>query len=224
MDRHAQPTVGQQPMSDGTDRPMPRDGGGNNGQEQPIGLQSTDLFADLTQLRLSQDFAASCGVKKALLTVPVRKPTKEMFVRTHPQMRIETFVIELKDEKETYMVSPALWAELANESTFSPRALITAMNRQGVLSIWPIRLPGPDGKIDNWSRSALEAAAMAETRWVRVAANMPLGAYDVFEASANWPQPDWPTLPFNEILRIAFKGRIIETLDHPVLRRLRGKD
>lgn len=197
-----------------------------NGQAPPSSdtgpTPTVDVFADLAGLRLSQDFA-SVGVKKALLTVPVRKPAKEWFVRTNPALRIETAVLELKEERETYIVSRTLWPELASESTFGPRALLAAMNRQSVLHVWPIRLPGPDGKIDDWNRSALEAASMAETQWVRVAANMHLGAYDVYTATADWPAPEWPDLPFNELLRIAFKGRIIDTLDHPVIKRLRGE-
>jgi hypothetical protein len=182
-----------------------------------------DLFADLGALRLSQDFGQSLGVKKALLTIPVRKPAKEWFIRTSPNLRIETCVLELKEDRETYLVAPALWRELASESTFGPRALYAAMNRQGVLFVWPIRLPGPDGKIDDWNRSALDAASMAETQWIRVASNMALCAYDVFTASAEWPEPDWPDLLLGEILRIAFKGRVIESLDHPTLKRLRGE-
>jgi hypothetical protein len=198
----------------------------NNGQAptKPLAKPTApDLFADLGALRLSQDFGQSLGVKKALLTVPVKKPAKEWFIRTNPALRLESCVLELKEDRETYLVAPALWPELAAESTFGPRALYAAMSRQKVLFVWPIRLPGPDGKIDEWNRSALDAAAMAETQWVRVASNMPLGAYDVLTASAEWPEPDWPDLPFNEILRIAFKGRVIESLDHPTLKRLRGE-
>src|SRR5262249_29659815 len=129
---------------------------------------------DPDSLRLSQDFAASLGVKKALLTVPVRKPDKAWFVRVHPDedYRLPTAVIELKEEQETYLVAPALWPELAAEATFSPRALFTAINRQGVVFLWPVRLPGPDGKIDDWNGSALEAAQLAQRKWVRVTANL----------------------------------------------------
>jgi hypothetical protein len=189
----------------------------------PAKPPASDIFADLGSLRLSQDFDASLGVKKTLLTVPVKKPAKEWFIRTNPELRIETYVLDLKEDREVYLVSRELWSELASESTFGPRALYAAMNRQNVLFIWPIRLPGADGKIDEWNRSALEAASMAETKWMRVASNMALGAYDVFQATADWPEPEWPALPFNEILRIAFKGRVIETMDHPTLKRLRGE-
>jgi hypothetical protein len=180
---------------------------------------------DPSSLRLSQDFGAAVGVKKAVLSVPVRKPDKSWFVRVHPEpaYRLQTAVVELKEDRETYLVAPALWSDLAMEATFGPRALYTTINRQGVLFLWQIRLPGSDGKIDEWSRTALEAAERATKGWVRVAANMGLGAYDVFQASGQLAEPDWPDVPFRELLRVAFKDRYIDTLDHPVLRKLRGE-
>jgi hypothetical protein len=181
-----------------------------------------DLFADLANLRLSQDFS-TCGVKKQLTTIPVRKPAKEWFVRIHPEMRIETAVLELKEDREVYLIQRELWPELASESTFGPRALFVAMNRQNVLFVWPVRMPRPDGRIDEWNRSALEAATLAENKWVRVASNISLGAYEVFTATADFPDPEWPKLSLGEILRIAFKGRVIDSLDHLVLQKLRGE-
>jgi hypothetical protein len=114
-------------------------------------------------------------------------------------------------------------SRLAGESTFSPRALFTAMNRQGVLFLWPARLPGADGKLDSWSQSALEAADMARRGWVRVAANMALGAYDIFQATGQLGDPEWPVEPMSDLLRVAFRDKYITTLDHPVLRKLRGE-
>jgi hypothetical protein len=180
---------------------------------------------DPAALRLSQDYAAGLGVKKELLTVPVRKPDKAWFVRVHPEAayRLETAVLELKEERETYLVAQPLWAELAGEPTFSPRLLATAVNRQGVLFLWPVRLPGLDGKLDAWSASALEAVELARTRWVRVSANLSLGAYDVHTATGNLPEPKWTEKPLAELLAVAFKGRLIDSLDHPVLRKLRGE-
>jgi hypothetical protein len=181
-----------------------------------------NLF-DPSHLRLSQNFTDMVGVKKALLTVPVRKPNRQDFIRVRPgeDYCLETAVLELKDERESYLVDPGLWAELPGEIV--PKVLFTTINRQGVLMLWPVRLPGEDGRHDEWNRSALEAAEMAQSRWVRVAANMSLGAYEVFEATGALPDPTWPDLSLHEILKIAFKGRYIAELDHPVIRRLRGE-
>ena len=60
------------------------------------------------------------------------------------------------------------------------------------------------------------------TRWVRLAANMSLGAYEVFAATADLPDPEWPSLSFQEILQIAFRDNFIENLEHPICKRLRG--
>ena len=180
---------------------------------------------DPETLRLSQDFGENFGVKKMIITVPVRKPTKEWFVQTHPDesYRLETRILELKDERENYLVDPSLWGHLSGESTFGPRLLQTSMTRQGVLFLWPIRLPGIDGKVDSWNQSAMEAAALAQGKWIRLSANMQLGGYDVFQATGVLPDPEWPALTLGEILRLAFKDHRIDSIDHPVLRKLRGE-
>lgn len=180
---------------------------------------------DVASLRLSQDFGSVVGVKPLLKTVPVKKPSKEWFVRTHPDpaYRLQTAVLELKEDRETYLVAPALWSALADEKTFSPRLLITSITRQGVPFLWPIRLPGADGKIDEWSRSAMGAADEAKSQWVRVTSNMSLGAYEVAVASGQMADPVWPDVSFQEIIKIAFRDKMISDWDHPILRRLRGE-
>jgi hypothetical protein len=180
---------------------------------------------DPASLRLSQSFTAVVGVKKALLSVPVRKPDKSWFVRAHPDpdYRLQTAVIELKEDRETYLVKGDLWPELAAEATFKPKLFVTAINRQNVAFLWEVNLPRPDGKTDEWTRTALEAVNRATKSWVRLTANMSLGAYDLFEATGALGEPEWPQTPFKELLRIAFKDRFISDLNHPVLRRLRGE-
>ena len=191
----------------------------------PSGVEkaSEDNPFDPSHLRLSQNFSKNIGVKKALLTIPVRKPGRQDFVRVHPNpdYRLETAVLELKEERETYLVDPALWPELPSE--LIPKVLFTTMNRQGVLSLWPVRMPGEDGRLDEWNNSALEAAEMAKNSWIRLVANMSLGAYEVYEAAGNLPEPEWPDLDFAEILKVAFKGQYITDIDHPVIRRLLGE-
>ena len=64
---------------------------------------------------------------------------------------------------------------------------------------------------------------MGTGKWIRVTANMSLGAYDVFETTGNLPEPQWPEQSFQELLRIAFKDHYIDEMNHPVLKRLRGE-
>jgi hypothetical protein len=178
---------------------------------------------DLEKLKLTQNFAANVGVKKALTMVPVRKPNRQEFVRVHPDQdyQFSTGVLELKEERETYLVDPDLWSELPGEIV--PKILLTTINKQDVLTIWPIKLPGDDGRLNNWPESAMEAAQLAQSQWVRVAANMSLGGYETFIATGDLPEPEWPDKSMQEIMDIAFKGKYIDSISHPVFRRLRGE-
>jgi hypothetical protein len=177
---------------------------------------------DLGNLRLSQSFTETAGVKKLLTTVPVRKPNPQDWVRVHPgsEYRENFPLIELKDEREEYVVAATLVPELVGE--FVSKTLYTTVNRQGVVSLWPVRLPDPDGREMEWHRSAREAAELAMNRWVRCKANRSLGAYDIFQAEACIAEPAWPDLTFQQIIRIAFRDRLITSMDHPVIKRLRG--
>jgi hypothetical protein len=178
---------------------------------------------DLLSLRMTQDFGSMVGVKKVITTIPVHKPHKQDFVRIRPgdDYQISTAVIEMKEDRETFLIAPELWNELPGE--IIPKIFLTGMTRQGVLFLWPIRLPNADGRHDNWNRSALEAAELAKRKWVKVVSNMSLGGYEVYGATGDLPDPEWPDLSFEEIMRVAFKDRYIQTMDHLVIRRLNGE-
>src|SRR5262249_47984652 len=144
------------------------------------------------------------------------------WVRVHPaeDYRLSVALIVLKDDQESYLVVPSIKDELVGEWT--PHSLYTVINRQAVLSIWPVRLPDSDGRQNEWWRSAREAAELAMGKWVRIKSDRALGAYQLFEAIGSIPDPEWPDLPFMEMLRIAFRDRLVDNADHPVLKRLRG--
>ncbi len=186
-------------------------------------IPSLNPFDNLLALRLDQSYADTVGVKKLLTTVPVRKPNRQDFVRVHPDPAYRltpAAVIEVKEDREVYFVTPDMAQELPGE--FSVVTLYTAINRQGVLFLWPVKLPGPDGKHNEWHRSAAEAAERAKDRWVRVTANLALGAYEIVEATGNLPEPDWPEVSFQEILKTAFRERLVDRADHPLVHRLQG--
>ena len=177
---------------------------------------------DLSNLRLDQNFVESAGVKKLLTTVPVRKPGQQDYIRVHsaPEYRLDVAIIELKEDREIFLLQPAIAYELPGE--FVMATIFTAINRQGVVFLWPVKLPSPDGRVNEWHRSAQEAAAMAMERWIRVKANMSLGAYEIFEAASTVSDPKWPELTFQELLKVAFRDRLVNSLDHAVIKRLRG--
>jgi hypothetical protein len=178
---------------------------------------------DLDSLRLKQDFSETLGIQRVLSHVPVRKPNKTNFIRVHPgeDYRMDVGILEMKEERETFLVTPAMMSEPGIYELVVPARLVTYITRQGVLALWPLKLE-KDGKLNPWHESALEAAQLAEKQWVSVRADMSLGAYQIFLATAELPEPEWPEHTFSELVRLGFKGLIVDTPDHPLIQQLTG--
>jgi len=148
--------------------------------------EAIDAF-DLSKLRLSQEFLETAGAKKILTTVPVRRPNKQDFVRVHPdaKFRAPFAVIELKDDRERYLITPDIAAAFPAE--FVTEMLYTAINRQRVVFLWPVRLPASDGRVNPWHSSAQQAAELAMECWIRVISNTSLGAYEIMKRLPKCP-------------------------------------
>ena len=198
-------------------RPEPADDGDAGVPLSPDPFDPSSLRVDA---RMSD---AALGVERPLLEVPVQKPSKQAFFRVHPDadMRMGAAVIVLEAERETYLVTPRI-AQFIPEETKLVR-LLTCLPRTGGPFLWPLSLPAEDGREMRWHSSARKAAELAETKWVRMQANMALGAYDV-TTSSHIPDPVWPKHNLAKYLSIAFgHGHLIDREDHPVLRRLQGQ-
>ena len=104
---------------------------------------------DLDQLRLSQNFTDMVGVKRALVTVPVKKPDRQSFIRVHPEeeYRLPTAILNQREDREIYLVDHTLWPELPGEIT--PTVLHTDVPPYNVPSptvrIWDVER-GPYGE------------------------------------------------------------------------------
>ena len=186
---------------------------------------SHDPFGNLDSLRLSQDFASQASVRPVFTTIPVRKPNRQEFIRVRPgtEWRFETGTFTDSESREVYMVVPQLWLEMPGE--VKPTCLLTCVSRNSpVPFLWPVPLPGPDGRPNRWHESAFEASRHAEQNWLRVVSDMGAGCYVPHIAVGNLADPGWPEdLTMADLLRLAFKDRLISDVDHPALRRLRGE-
>ena len=184
--------------------------------------QSIDLF-DPANLRMDFSGGNQLGIKKPLVHVPVRKPSRQEFFRANPaaDYRMPMAILDLKEEREVYAVIPAVALSLPGET--KPVELRLCISRTGTIFLWPVILPTDDGRENPWHQTARAAAEYAEQGWTRMVANMSAGCYDITVATANIPEPEWPEAPFADILRVAFgNGRLIDTMDHPVIQRLQG--
>ena len=189
-------------------------------------LPPTKVPADIDELAafaLPPGQEAVVVTEKLITQVPGRRPGREQWVRTSADM--ETWrpwpLLELKEDSEMYLVATAIHHELAGEAAFITARLVPAVTDGGVFFFWPIRLPDSTGRMNSWHESAAQAAEIARDQWVRLTANRGLGGYDVNVAKFE-REPKWPNLPQADLLKIAFRGRQISTIDHPIIQRLKG--
>jgi hypothetical protein len=97
---------------------------------------------DPKRLRIDLNFSEGLGVKKAIITIPVRKPNNQDFIRVHPDevYRLPAALIEIKDDRETFLVPPEIARDIPGE--YFTATMFTCINRQGVVFLWPVRLSG----------------------------------------------------------------------------------
>lgn len=179
---------------------------------------------DPAALRLTDGFAANGGAEKLLLVLKAQKPPKQAFVQVHPdpELRIRVALLELKEEGEVYVVAPAVAEQVPTEVRRVEIRL--AVTQQGTPFLWPVPLPPVEGAENTWNMTARAAADLAETKWVRLTANRSAQCYDVHVAQSAATDPVWPDKSLGELLTIAFNnGRLIDSLDHPVIQRLLGR-
>lgn len=193
-----------------------------NNQTIPNQL-TTSTSTDLKSLRLPANYGATLGVKKLLTNVPVGKPNKTLYFRTHAsdEMTFSTMLLENKDARETYAVIPEV-AQAISELV-RPVMLHAAIDRQNNVSLIPVPLPGEDGTRNPWHESLAQAVERAKIGWLRICANMTVGGYDVYIAEGALPDPEWPEHDIDKLVEVAFRGKIITSLDHPIVQSLLGK-
>jgi len=198
--------------------------GSANGVLNSTASASSEPEWDLASVRLNQDFDAIVGAQPVIATVPIRPPHSQEWFRVHSakEWQLQTAILQLKEDREYFLISPKLHLQLLNE--IKPVVLYTAISRQGELFLWPIRLPRSDGKSDKWMESDLAAAREAQQFWTRRYWVAESKSHKILKAINLTDNPNWPTEPdFEGLVKIAFKDRYICQYDHPVLKRLRGE-
>ena len=187
------------------------------------GSTGASIFDNLDALRKRQDFDSLVGARRQLTSVPVGRPGKQIFFRVLPgdEWQIQAALIELDEDKTKFFVVPDIYPDLVHES--KRVVLRTVITAQGTAQLWPIPLPMADGYDNEWWQSARMVADRAEQAWVRMASNRESRSYDVYTATADFGEPQVPEQSLPELLKIAFAGKIIDSLHHPVVLKLLGR-
>jgi hypothetical protein len=174
-----------------------------------------------------EKLALGTAVKKIITVIIIRKPEPHEFFRTHPDPVWERTLIAVENKLEKreslYIVTPGILPSLQELGVkYRMIYLFPTITLQQAFFLMPVTVPEWDGRKNEWSTTAYDAAQAAKTVWIkRVAGD---GLYQIFEAQDVHPEPKWlENMTPKYLYGIAFRdGRIIDNLNHPVLLQLRG--
>ena len=186
-----------------------------------ISLQLDDEIP-LEEFTYREDFASASKLQGEITFVPVRRPDSQswVYITSKSEMRANVPVLELKQQRETYLVRPEVAACLDGET--SHRMLVPYADREGGFFLWAVRFTDARGNPDSWSMSALRICTEYTDQWIKIKSKMSTGCYEVIKAPIEIPPPEWPAGGLKFLVNRAFKNKIINSLDDPVIKRLKG--
>jgi hypothetical protein len=185
---------------------------------------------DLDSISLDDDYSDGMEADDSgVAAIPVGKPQRDWFFRTHPAAWKNIRLLELKSgaDRGYYLVDRSLWKLCqAEDIPLRPVRLTLAVSRESGPFLWPLKLQerGFENRKDDWSASALRICKIAETTWVKLYTKQGGNCYSHKVAEGIEAEPVWPLQTFEELIALAFEGKVIRDKNDPLLRRIMGKE
>jgi hypothetical protein len=189
----------------------------NPAQNDPRVEQAAGIFANLAALEMTP--TSQIAVREVLSVIAIRRPKDNEFVRAS-EFSLTTFVWEDKDEGETYFVVPSMRPHIIAGG--SMKLLVLAVNQIATPFIWKVPVVDEYSRRNTWNESHRDIYQTAKKEWVKMVGDRGAGLYRKYLPSGDLQQPRFPDRPFNELLDIAFRGRLIDREDHPIIKAMRG--
>ena len=180
------------------------------------------LDVSLDDLKLSLDYLEKNTSTSVVTGIPVRKPKSTEYFRVRPgeDFRTTSMGFRYGHQNDFYLVASRAIAPIS-EILF-PLKIVLCVSTEDAPFLWPLRLPTPDNDMQ-WFRSALMASEIAEGEWVKISANMGIGAYDLYTTESITKEPRFPDTDFAELVKLGFQGKIITSPDNQMVVELSGK-
>jgi hypothetical protein len=175
---------------------------------------------DWSSLLLPDDAEGDLRTEEVLGVPRVKRPPNTHFFRCRKDLAGNMNVLDMETDGErvTYLVAPTVAKQLADETAIKAKHGRVCLTREGGLYLWLRSLGGND----TWSQSAARVTDRAENEWARATSSRSLSEYKCKVATGIDDEPNWPKESFIEILQAAFEGKVIDSLEHPVVKQLHG--
>jgi hypothetical protein len=180
------------------------------------------VFDDLASLRKASKLTVQR--KAVLVNVAVDKPPNNSYFRCHRELVLDDATV-LRDAEGTnrafYYVVPLM----RTHPKLAPRLrkvtlVLTSTWPSGNVLIWPVPIL-TEREFPVW-KSARAAYELARDQWVQLVWSEDRSDYQLEVAEGIDHEPTWPEKDFSELLKLGFDGKVIDSEEHPHVRRLRG--
>ena len=182
---------------------------------------SQDIIDEFNLDNFRVDESLLVAAARDQVSVPVDKP-KGLFFRVHP---VEAMTVSLlKDTDGRFLLVNATVANDPLMATHvAPFKLVLAIDRSGNQYLLPLRqVRMGETSYPAWE-SSIAIAEAAKRVWLRMQWNKGLSAYDRYDAPFQPPEPQWPTRSIGDMVKVAFAGRVVTSLEHPVVQQMLGR-
>lgn len=174
-------------------------------------------------LRLLNKIDLKDLITAELVELPARKPKKDEWFRVHPEYQQQGGILEIDSEKKVFWVTTKIQPQVMHDPCFTFRLCVLCVTRQGVPFIWPVKTDvEAGGSGDKFVRIPFAAMTYGREKWTRLYWSQEKREHQI-ETSDLLDEPKFPDKPFPELLKLAFKGSVISTADHPAILNLKGK-
>jgi hypothetical protein len=207
------------PDKEETDRSFKVDPVENEATATPINvgnpMDAASLAIDQSHL---EEFAS---VEEKSDHVRCDKPPKGIYftVRAEKtkQWKDRGFYYMLQIEgRDPYLVAPHIAKLKKDEDVIRPILIVRYVTMAGEEGLWPLKLDQPDGKTNNWNKSAQKVLELAESKWVRLISGKGHYNYMVSRRTFEQTPPRFSDRSFDDLISIVFKDTTIFNLEHEI--------
>lgn len=203
---------------------------------QVVTEKSGDPYSAVKHLLVPTGLGTSLPTQRVRTHIKVERPAPTSWFRVYPVWgpwddAFRIFIYECQGDIPSQLVEPHVVSEDLGLKIKRPTLYV---DRSGELRLWLIAGgsysgAAPRAAPSSWETTAIQAAEIARTAWVRISSNKSAGIYDIHRVREGVvvPEPDWSgfgDLDPVTILGLAFGAdRRIASVDHPILKTLRGE-
>jgi hypothetical protein len=182
-----------------------------------------DIFNDIEALRKASK--PTVQRKSVLVNVSVDKPPGNSYFRAHCEHLLDNATIVRDDQgagRSIYFIAPSMrsYPKLAPRLRWVTLGLI-ALWPADTVQIWPVPILGGRNDFKVW-KSARAAYELSREKWTQLVWSEAASDYAVEVAEGIDHTPNWPDKSFEELLKLGFDGKIVDSENHDFVRRLRG--